>query len=100
MPPSGLLEVIEMIEQRRVPAAEADLASKGKPAPVPRFLDLLPARDFERLGGSLTSDALARFLFPDGLEEYDGRAAIVSRFRRWFCSPSGFDLAPLTSAKV
>jgi len=26
MPPSGLLEVIEMIEQRRIPAAEADLA--------------------------------------------------------------------------
>src|SRR2546426_3104777 len=97
---NGLLEVIEMIEQRRVPAAETDLASTGKPTPVRKFLELLAARDFERLAGSLTSDAHARFLLPHGLEEYDGRDAIVARIRSWFGSASVFDLAASTEDEV
>jgi TusA-related sulfurtransferase len=100
MLPSGLLEVIEMIEQRRVPTAAADLALTGKPAPVHRFLELLAARDFERLVASLASDAHARFLLPHGLEEYDGRDAIVARIRSWFGSASLFDLAASTEDQV
>src|SRR6266576_1304811 len=75
---SGLLEVIAMIEQRRVPTAEADLA----------------------LVASLASDAHARFLLPHGLEEYDGRDAIVARIRSWFGSASLFDLAASTEDQV
>jgi TusA-related sulfurtransferase len=100
MQPSGFLEVVEMIEQRRVPMAEAALASTGKPAPVRKFLELLAARDFERLAGSLTRDAHARFLLPHGLEEYDGRDAIVARIRSWFGSASVFDLTASTEDEV
>jgi TusA-related sulfurtransferase len=94
MPPSGLLEVIEMIEQRRVRMAEADLAIPHK------FLELLAARDFEGLVASLARDAHARFLLPRGLEEYDGRDAIVARIRSWFGSASVFDLAASTEDEV
>jgi len=94
MPPSGLLEVIEMIEQRRVPMAEAEGPTSHK------FLDLLAARDFERLVASLAIDAHARFLLPHGLEEYDGRDAIVARIRSWFESASVFDLAASTEDEV
>src|SRR5438309_11997651 len=97
---NGLLEVIEMIEQRRVPAAETDLASTDKPTPVRKFLELLAARDFERLAGALTSDAHARFLLPHGLEEYDGRDAIVARITSWFGSASLFDLTSSTEDQV
>ena len=100
MRPSGLLEVIEMIEQRRVPMAEADLALVAAGATSHRFLELLAARDFERLVASLTSDAHARFLLPHGLEEYDGRDAIVARIRSWFGSASLFDLAASTEDQV
>ncbi len=100
MRPSGLLEVIEMIEQRRVPMAEADLALVAAGATSHKFLELLAARDFERLAGSLTSDAHARFLLPHGLEEYDGRDAIVARIRSWFGSASVFDLAASTEDEV
>ena len=100
MPPSGLLEVIEMIEQGRVPMAEADLALVAAGATSHRFLELLAARDFERLIASLTSDAHARFLLPHGLEEYDGRDAIVARIRSWFGSASLFDLAASTEDQV
>src|SRR5438445_10239549 len=93
MRPSGLLEVIEMIEQRRVPMAEAGLALVAAGATSHRFLELLAARDFESLVASLTSDAHARFLLPHGLEEYDGRDAIVARIRSWSGSASLFDLA-------
>src|SRR5258706_4987441 len=96
MPPSGLLEVIEMIEQRRVPMAEADLAL----ATSHKFLELLAARDFERLVASLASDAHARFLLPHGLEEYDGRDAIVARIRSWFGSASLLDLTSSTEDQV
>src|SRR5229473_1023864 len=100
MRPSGLLEVIEMIDERRVPVAEADLALVAAGATSHRFLELLAARDFERLAGSLTSDAHARFLLPHGLEEYDGRDAIVARIRSWFGSASVFDLAASTEDEV
>src|SRR5437660_1628135 len=100
MPASGLLEVIEMIEQRRVSTAEADLALVAAGAASHRFLELLSARDFERLVASLASDAHARFLLPHGLEEYDGRDAIVARIRSWFESASVFDLAASTEAQV
>src|SRR5438132_8310968 len=89
-----------LIEQRGPPTAEADLASTGQPAPMSKFLELLAARDFERLAGSLTSDAHARFLLPHGLEEYDGRDPIVARIRSWFGSASVFDLAASTEDKV
>ncbi len=85
-----------MIEQRRVPMAEADLAL----ATSHKFLELLAARDFERLVASLASDAHARFLLPHGLEEYDGRDAIVARIRSWFGSASVFDLAASTEDQV
>ncbi len=100
MPPSGLLEVIEMIEQRRVPTAEADRALVAARATSHQFLELLAARDFERLVASLASDAHARFLLPHGLEEYDGREAIVARIRSWFGSASLFDLAASTEDQV
>ena len=100
MRPSGLLEGIEMIEQRHVPMAEADLALLPAGATSHRFLELLAARDFERLVASLASDAHARFLLPHGLEEYDGRDAIVARIRSWFGSASLFDLAASTEDQV
>ncbi len=100
MRPSGLLEVIEMIEQRRVPMAEADPALVAAAATSHKFLELLTARDFERLVASLASDAHARFLLPHGLEEYDGRDAIVARIRSWFGSASLFDLAASTEDQV
>jgi len=89
-----------MIEQGRVPMAEADLALVAAGATSHRFLELLAARDFERLIASLTSDAHARFLLPHGLEEYDGRDAIVARIRSWFGSASLFDLAASTEDQV
>jgi len=100
MPLSRLLEVIEMIEQRRVPMAEADLALVAAGVTSHKFLELLAARDFERLAASLASDAHARFLLPHGLEEYDGRDAIVARIRSWFGSASLFDLTSSTEDQV
>jgi TusA-related sulfurtransferase len=100
MPSNELSEVIEMIEQRRVPVAEADLALVAAGATSHKFLELLAARDFERLVASLASDAHARFLLPHGLEEYDGRDAIVARIRSWFGSASVFDLAASTEDQV
>ncbi len=89
-----------MIEQRRVPVAEADLALVAAGATSHMFLQLLAARDFERLVAALASDAHARFLLPHGLEEYDGRDAIVARIRSWFGSASVFDLAASTEDEV
>src|SRR5258706_14654529 len=89
-----------MIEQRRVPTAAADVAATADPAPAHKFLEVLGARDFERLVASLASDAHARFLLPHGLEEYDGRDAIVARIRSWFGSASVFDLAASTEDQV
>src|SRR5438874_9506660 len=89
-----------MIEQRRVPTAEADLALVAAQATSHEFLELLGARDFERLVAYLASDAHARFLLPHGLEEYDGRDAIVARIRSWFGSASVFDVAASTEDQV
>jgi TusA-related sulfurtransferase len=89
-----------MIEQRRVPMAEADLVLVAAGATSHKFLELLAARDFERLVATLASDAHARFLLPHGLEEYDGRDAIVARIRSWFGSASVFDLAASTEDEV
>ena len=87
-----------MIEQKRVPTA--DLAAAGEPAPARKFLELLAARDFERLAATVASDAHARFLLPHGLEEYDGREAIVARIKSWFGSASVFDLTSSTEDEV
>ena len=100
MPPSGLVEVIEMIEQSRVPAAKEDPALVAAGATSRKFLELLAARDFEKLVASLASDAHARFLLPHGLEEFDGRDAIVARIRSWFGSASVFELAASTEEEV
>src|SRR5438128_5894224 len=89
-----------MIEQRRVPMADADPVLVAAGATSHSFLELLAARDFERLVASLASDAHARFLLPHGLEEYDGRDAIVARIRSWFGSASVFDLAASTEDEV
>src|SRR6266851_988488 len=89
-----------MIESRRVPIAASGGAATAEITPPRRFLELLAARDFERLAASLASDAHARFLLPHGLEEYDGRDAIVARIRSWFGSASVFDLAASTEDQV
>jgi TusA-related sulfurtransferase len=80
--------------------AEADLVLVAAGATSHKFLELLAARDFERLVATLASDAHARFLLPHGLEEYDGRDAIVARIRSWFGSASVFDLAASTEDEV
>src|SRR5438445_13544252 len=100
MPASGLLEVIEMSEQKRVPTAEADAVATSERAPARRFVDLLAARDFERLAATLASDAHARFLLPHGLEEYTDRDAIVGRIKSWFGSASVFDLTSSSEEPV
>ncbi len=65
-----------------------------------KFLELLAARDFERLTGTLASDAHARFLLPHGLEEYADRDAIVVRIKSWFGSASVFDLTSSSEETV
>ena len=65
-----------------------------------KFLELLAARDFERLAATLASDAHARFLLPHGLEEYAGRDAIVGRIKSWFGAASVFDLTSSSEETV
>jgi TusA-related sulfurtransferase len=65
-----------------------------------KFLELLAARDFERLTATLASDAHARFLLPHGLEEYAGRDAIVGRITSWFGAASVFDLTSSSEETV
>ena len=89
-----------MIEQERVRTAEAGVPVTVERAPARKFLELLAARDFDRLAASLASDAHARFLLPHGLEEYDGRDAIVARIRSWFGSATVFDLTSSTEDEV
>src|SRR5258708_34647085 len=100
MPTNGLQEVVEMIEQKRVPTAEADVATSVERASARKFRELLAARDFDRLAASLASDAHARFLLPHGLEEYDGPDAIVARIRSWFGPASVFHLTSSTECEV
>jgi TusA-related sulfurtransferase len=89
-----------MIEQRRVPLAEADVAAIAERTTSQMFLELLAARDFERLAATLASDAHARFLLPYGLEEDAGRDAIVRRIASWFASASVFDLTSSSAETV
>jgi TusA-related sulfurtransferase len=89
-----------MIEQRRVPTAEGEVATIGERTASQTFLELLAARDFERLVDTLASDAQARFLLPHGLEEYTGGEAIVGRIESWFGSASAFDLTSSSKAVV
>jgi TusA-related sulfurtransferase len=89
-----------MIEQRRIPIAAADVAATIERASARKFLELLAARDFDRLASSMASDAHARFLLPHGLEEYDGKDAIVDRIRSWFGSATVFDLTSSTEDEV
>ena len=64
------------------------------------FVELLAARDFERLTATFASDAHARFLLPHGLEEYAGRDAIVGRIKSWFGSAPLFELLSSTEEPV
>jgi TusA-related sulfurtransferase len=89
-----------MIEQGRVPIAEADVAAMAERTTSRKFLELLAARDFERLAATLASDAHARLLLPYGLEEDEGRDAIVRRIESWFGSASVFDLTSSTEEAV
>lgn len=84
-----------MIEQRRVSTVEVEPAAMAG-----QFLELLAARDFDRLAGTLSSDAHARFLLPHGLEEYAGGDAIVRRIESWFGSASVFDLTSSSEETV
>jgi TusA-related sulfurtransferase len=88
-----------MIEQS-VPTAESDVAAIAGRTTSHEFLELLAARDFERLAAILASDARARFLLPHGLEEYAGRDAIVRRIASWFGSASVFELTSSTEDEV
>jgi len=65
-----------------------------------KFLELLAARDFERLTATLARDAHARFLLPHGLEEYAGRDNVVGRIKSWFGSASVFDLTSSSEETV
>ena len=81
-----------MSEQSGVLVEAVEAAATAERTTPERFLELLAARDFERLGATLAGDARARFLLPHGLEEYSGRDPIVSRIGDWFGSASAFDL--------
>ena len=89
-----------MIEQRRVPMAEADGAAMAERTTSQEFLQLLAARDFQGLAATLASDAHARLLLPYGLEEDAGRDAIVRRIESWFASASVFDLTSSSDEAV
>jgi TusA-related sulfurtransferase len=92
MPANDFWRWLRMIEQSSVPTAEADGAAIAEGTTPQKFLELLAARDFERLAATLASDAHARLLLPYGLEEDAGRDAIVHRIESWFGSASVFDL--------
>jgi len=89
-----------MVEQRRGPAADPDVTAIVERTPPQKFLELLAARNFERLAATLASDARARFLLPHGLEEDSGRDAIVQRIAGWFGTASVFDLTSSTEDEV
>ena len=89
-----------MIEQKRVPMAETDVGAMAERTTSQKFLELLAARDFERLAATLASDAHARMLLPYGLEEDDGRDAIVRRIESWFGSAAVFELTSSTEEAV
>lgn len=65
-----------------------------------RFLELLAKRDFDGMAATLAVDARARFLLPHGVEEHDGRQAIITRIASWFGSASEFELRSSTDDVV
>jgi TusA-related sulfurtransferase len=81
-----------MIKQSRVPKGKANTSAIAEGTGSQKFLELLAARDFERLAETLASDAHARLLLPRGLEEPVGRDAIVRSIESWFGSASFFEL--------
>ena len=87
-----LVDPREPAEQRRGPMAHADGMAIAEGTTPQKFLELLAARDFEHLAGTLANDAHARLLLPYGLEEDLSRDAIVQRIESWFGSASVFDL--------
>jgi TusA-related sulfurtransferase len=89
-----------MIDQRPIPTAEPLAATVAAGSAAQEFLELLAARDFERLAATLASDAQARFLLPHGLEEYTGGDDIVRRIASWFGPASRFDLMSSSEAVV
>jgi TusA-related sulfurtransferase len=89
-----------MIEQCNVPSKEANGAATAEGTTPKKFLELLAARDFERLAGTLASDAHARLLLPYGLEEPAGRDAIVRHIERWFGSASVFELTSSSEEQI
>ena len=78
----------------------ADVAARAERTTSQMFLELLAARDFEGLAGTLASDAHARLLLPHGLEEHAGRDAIVRRIESWFGSASVFELTSSSEEEV
>jgi TusA-related sulfurtransferase len=77
-----------------------DVAARAERTTSQRFLELLAARDFERLAATLASDAHARLLLPRGPEEHTGRDAIVRRIESWFGSASVFELTSSSEEEV
>jgi TusA-related sulfurtransferase len=85
-----MVKTMDIAEYGSTSAVNPD--SGSEPTSPQRFLELLAARDFERLQATLADDARARLLLPYGLEEPVGKDAIVSHFKRWFGSASSFEL--------
>jgi TusA-related sulfurtransferase len=85
---------------KRVANLTTDVPARAERSTSQTFLELLAARDFERLAKTFASDATARFLLPHGLEEYAGRDAIIGRIRSWFESASAFDLTSSSEEPV
>ena len=76
-----------MIEQRRIPTAEADVAATVERASARKFLELLAARDFDRLASSLASDAHALWLDDVLMSLGVDRAAFVGVGRTFLGRP-------------
>jgi TusA-related sulfurtransferase len=78
----------------------ADVAARAESTTSQRFLELLSARDFEGMAGTLARDAHARLLLPHGLEEYSSGGAFVRRIESWFGSASLFELKSSSEEEV
>lgn len=64
------------------------------------FLEGLAARDFARLGSSLSPSIRFRALLPPGPSEWEGTEAVVDTFRSWFGNARGFELMDATVGEV
>jgi hypothetical protein len=75
-------------------------------APHPGFvaagalLEALVTRDFERLAGTLTTDASLAALLPRGFDEWQGAAAIRSAFFGWFGEADEFEVVDASIGQV